>query len=151
MPPFYRGSTPAPGGSKGHATSYGMFGPTYSRHSTKDRFRFAIKQRRAAHDSKPTSHSRMVLSQLAEARILPSGLKATLGTFRSCPCNGWAKGRRLAMSHNLTTPVAAPYGLKPVVWAKGDVKCTVLPLHGYIECHSLRDIPKTHAVRACWR
>ena len=46
-----------------------------------------------------TSHSRMVLSRLAEARVLPSGLNATLYTPPVWPMSGSPNGWRVVTSH----------------------------------------------------
>src|SRR5258708_25725300 len=48
-----------------------------------------------------TSHSQIVLSKPQLARMLPSGLQATLFTRSVCPVSVWSR-RRLSTSHSLT-------------------------------------------------
>ena len=57
-----------------------------------------------------TSHKVTVLSQLPEATILPSGLKATLCTFRRCPLPvmGGPRGRWVLTSQSRRVPSAPP-------------------------------------------
>ena len=50
----------------------------YFPHSSRVRLRLAMAHARLSQDCKSTSQSRTVSSSLAEARRLPSGLKATL-------------------------------------------------------------------------
>ena len=52
----------------------------YFRHSSRVRLRLAMAHARLSQDCTSTSQSRTVLLSLAEARRLPSGLKATLDT-----------------------------------------------------------------------
>lgn len=66
------------------------------------------------------SHSLTVLSALAVARVLPSGLKATALIARTCPLSGSPKGSPLATSQSrakLLAPIVArvlPSGLKAI-------------------------------------
>src|SRR5437763_614887 len=67
--------------------------------------RLAMRQMRSIHESSLTAHSRTVLSQLAEARVLPSGLNATLDTKSVWPVRGGPRDVAvwgLLMSHSRT-------------------------------------------------
>src|SRR5512142_1743598 len=68
-------------------------------HSSLVKLRLAISQARACHDSGSISHRTIVLSRLPEARVLPSGLMATLHKAPVCPVSGRPMGRRVATSH----------------------------------------------------
>jgi len=50
-------------------------------------------QVRAIQEEGSTSHSRTVLSLLADASVLPSGLNATLSNQFVRPCSGFPRGR----------------------------------------------------------
>src|SRR5262245_13042851 len=90
---------------------------------------------RFSQDCKSTSQSRTVSSALAEARRVPSGLKATLITQLSCPVSGGPMGWPLAASQSRTDGERGHEdGEDPV---EGDQDQAELPrrAHGHVVAH----------------
>jgi hypothetical protein len=93
-----------------------------------------------------TSHSRIVLSALPEARRLPSGLNASLDTSSVCPWSGERRVWPVSTSHSLTVrsalpdAIVLPSGLK----ATADIRA-VWPLRGCPTTCPL-PIPKAHGL-----
>jgi len=86
-------------------------------------------QASATNDSTAKSHKRTVLSALAEAKSLPSGLNATENTLMVWPVSGSPRGLPLATSHKRTV-LSAPAEAKS------------LPLLAAAVRHDLMNLPR---------
>src|SRR5205823_5819476 len=97
---------PPPHGTSGHVLRYPRTEPRYRRHSSRSRLRLAVRQARARHESKSTSHDRTRWSSPAEKSRSPSGAKTRPFTGPSWPVRGSPTGIPLWTSHRMTSPSA---------------------------------------------
>jgi hypothetical protein len=87
-------------GRLGQACSYSTSGETQSRHCC--RLMVAVSFAHSMSGAAEPSHSRTVLSRLAEASRCPSGLNATLSTASVWPSSGSPRGWPVSGFHRRT-------------------------------------------------